>query len=290
MEKCDFVALDVETANEDRWSVCQVGLAFFQNGEVCDTWKSLVDPETYFDEFNIEIHGITPEMVRGAIRVPQMYDQVAKKTQGMIVTHHTPFDRTSFAQIAELCSKKPMQSTWLDTARVVRRTWEELSTNGWGLKSAAQWLNIKQEHHHDALDDAITSGKILLLALEKSQIGLNEWLTLAYQKPRWNEKELSRLAAADANPNGPLFGEVVVFTGALSITRLEAAKLAYQMGCNIDEGVTQKTTLLVVGDQDIKRLAGYSKSSKHRKAEALRSQGQSIRIIGEKDFFSMVEY
>jgi DNA polymerase-3 subunit epsilon len=60
--------------------------------------------------------------------------------------------------------------------------------------------------------------------------------------------------------------------------------LAYKMGCNIDTGVTRNTTILVVGDQDILRLAGYSKSSKHRKAEKLISKGQQIRIMGEADF------
>jgi DNA polymerase-3 subunit epsilon len=44
----------------------------------------------------------------------------------------------------------------------------------------------------------------------------------------------------------------------------------------------------VVGDQDIRRLAGHEKSSKHRKAEELIRQGQRIRIVGESDFKSIV--
>ena len=54
-------------------------------------------------------------------------------------------------------------------------------------------------------------------------------------------------------------------------------------------GVTRDTTILVVGDQDIRVLAGHDKSSKHRKAEKLIREGYSIRIIGESDFLLTIE-
>ena len=92
----------------------------------------------------------------------------------------------------------------------------------------------------------------------------------------------------DANPDGPLFGNIVVFTGALSIPRHEAANAAANAGCNIGSSVNKHTTLLVVGDQDISRLAGADKSTKHRKAEELIEKGQIIRIIGESDFGRLI--
>jgi DNA polymerase-3 subunit epsilon len=55
----------------------------------------------------------------------------------------------------------------------------------------------------------------------------------------------------------------------------------------VEPGVTKKTTLLVVGDQDIDKLNGQDKSSKHRKAEQLIESGQPLRILGEADFMSM---
>ena len=96
------------------------------------------------------------------------------------------------------------------------------------------------------------------------------------------------LGSLKTNPEGALFGEVIVFTGALEITRAEAAALAANIGCNVGDGVTKKTTLLVVGDQDIAKLLGSDKSTKHRKAEHLIGCGQSIRILSETDFKQMV--
>jgi DNA polymerase-3 subunit epsilon len=71
----------------------------------------------------------------------------------------------------------------------------------------------------------------------------------------------------DGNPDGPLYGEVLVFTGSLDIPRAQAADIAANLGCRVAENVSKATALLVVGDQDIRALAGQAKSSKHRKAE-----------------------
>ncbi|MEI9966039.1 MAG: BRCT domain-containing protein [Caulobacteraceae bacterium] len=101
---------------------------------------------------------------------------------------------------------------------------------------------------------------------------------------RTTEERITRTG----NPDGPLAGEVLVFTGALSMPRREAADMAAAVGCEVDAGVTKETTLLVVGDQDVARLApGQTKSSKHLKAEALIAKGQPIRILRETDFRRM---
>jgi NAD-dependent DNA ligase len=93
----------------------------------------------------------------------------------------------------------------------------------------------------------------------------------------------------EGNPDGPFYGEVLVFTGSLCIPRSEAADFAAKVGCRVDSGVTKRTTLLVVGDEDVERLAGHDKSSKHRKAEELIQSGQPIRIIQESDFSELVD-
>ena len=72
-------------------------------------------------------------------------------------------------------------------------------------------------------------------------------------------------------------------------SRGEAADMAAKIGCTVADGVTKKTTILVVGDQDVRKLAGQEKSSKHRKAEDLIEKGQTIRIVRETDFGELVK-
>ncbi|MBI2323306.1 MAG: hypothetical protein HYU88_14710 [Chloroflexi bacterium] len=90
------------------------------------------------------------------------------------------------------------------------------------------------------------------------------------------------------NPEGPLFREVVVFTGALTMSRKEAARMAAHAGCEVVASVQKTTSLLIVGDQDIRKLGGHEKSAKQRKAEGLIEKGQAIRILGESDFRRLV--
>ncbi|PHO02090.1 hypothetical protein CSC82_20450 [Rhodobacteraceae bacterium 4F10] len=83
-------------------------------------------------------------------------------------------------------------------------------------------------------------------------------------------------------------GHVACFTGSLSISRTEAAKIAAQAGITVRPSVSTKTTLLIVGDQDLGLTNGQTKSSKHRKAEELRGAGQTLRIIGESEFLKLL--
>lgn len=138
--------------------------------------------------------------------------------------------------------------------------------------------------HHDALEDARAAGLILLRAIEETGFDVVQWVERC-------RRGISSGAAIrrDGDGDGPLLGESIVFTGALEMPRREAADLAHEAGAAVEPGVTKHTTMLVVGDQDIGKLAGHEKSGKHRKAEQLRAKGQPIRIVGEADFMSVIQ-
>ena len=281
-----FIAIDVETANADLSSICQIGIAKFINGTLADKWVSLIDPEDDFDAINESIHGITAKMVEGQPTFREMSDQLRQHLSGNIVVSHTAFDRTAIRLAHERSGLPTPELTWLDSAKVVRRTWEQFATSGYGLASVAEYLGISF-HHHDAGEGARAVGEILIRAIEASGIPIGEWPRRAGQPidPLSESGKISR----DGNPDGVLYGEKIVFTGALSMPRREAADFAAQAGCEVIPGVTKKTTLLVVGDQDVAKLNGKSKSAKHLKAEVLIQMGEKIRILRESDFISLVK-
>lgn len=41
----DFAAIDFETANQQRTSVCSVGIVIVRDGEIADSYYSLINPE-----------------------------------------------------------------------------------------------------------------------------------------------------------------------------------------------------------------------------------------------------
>jgi len=276
----NFVALDVETANASLASICQVGIVRFENGHIADKWSSLVDPEDFFDGMNISIHGIDEDDVAGAPTFHQASSEISQRILGQTVVTHTSFDRSAIAQACGKYGLAPPECAWLDTARVARRTWPDVAHSGYGLGSLAQRFGIEFQHH-DALEDARAAGMILLRAIEDSGLDIGALLEHSTQRIKQHH-------AQAGNPDGRLFGEIAVFTGTLSMSRRDAAELASRAGCEIADGVTKHTTLLVVGDQDICKLAGHEKSSKHRKAEKFIADGQNIRILAEKDFAAIV--
>lgn len=278
----EFYVLDIETANADYSSICQIGLAKFENGELTEKWESLIDPDDYFDGMNISIHGITEEMVQDSPTFDQVYPKLKEVLENKVVGHHMPFDRIAINRACELHELDLIETNWLDSAKIVRRTWEEFAYSGYGLANVADHLGIEFEHHN-ALEDAIATGKVMLQAFDKSEMNLTDWISRV-RKPINIYASGSTSIKLDGNPDGPLYGENIVFTGALSMPRAEAGKLASELGCNVGNSVSKKTTMLVVGIQDTTKLAGYSKSSKHRKAEELIKKGIEIRILSENDF------
>ncbi len=282
----NFVTIDVETANSDMASICQIGIAVFSEGQVSYEWSTLVDPEDYFDYINMTIHGITPEMVRGQPTLPEIASHLLDLINGKVTVCHTHFDRSAIERAFEKYDIAPPTPTWLDSARVVRRTWLELSDAGYGLGPVCEMLGY-QFKHHDALEDAKAAGVILLAALKKSGQDIDYWLHRVTQPIDPSRASYGSAIERCGNPDGDFYGQVLVFTGALDIPRNEAADLAAKAGFDVGQGVTKKTNILVVGNQDAQKLRGNDKSAKHRKAEKLARKGHHIRIVHESDFVAI---
>lgn len=289
----------METANPDLSSICQIGIVRFEGGEITDKWQSLVNPQAYFHPMNISVHGIEPCQVKNAPSFQDIAGEICERILGKIVVIHTAFDKHAISQsFGKYCMNIP-DCSWLDSASVARRAWPDVSQRGYGLKPLALRFGIEFSHH-DALEDARAAGLLMLQAMRDTALGLEDWLErinlpihshsyVPNGSPSHHASMFPHLQVArHGNHDGVLFGETIVFTGSLSISRQEAAEVAAQSGCEVANGVTKHTTLLVVGDQDITLLAGHDKSSKHRKAEELAAKGMPIRIMGESDFMSLI--
>ncbi len=279
-----FYAFDFETANPDYSSICQFGLAEFTDGILTNTYVSLIDPEDYFDEYNIQIHGIEPKDVSGKPTFQLVYDKLQELT-GELLIHHSAFDRVAFQRACEKYEFDLLSLDLLDTTKVVRRTWEEFRYKGYGLENMAKQLGIEYKAH-DALEDSIICGQVFLAAIKQSGIKVEDWkkriLFTLSGKPYTSVATISM----EGNLEGEHFGETILFTGELVISRQRAADISSQLGFQVASGISKKVDVLVVGHQELGKLKGNDKSSKHRKAIELNNKGADIRIISEKSFMS----
>ena len=171
-----FNSIDVETANADRASICQIGIVHVRDGEIEDQWQTLVNPEDWFDPWNVSIHGIDKNDVRRSPKLPELRGELCARLRGSILVSHTSFDRVAVERAIARYELEPIQVTWLDSARIARRAWpESYGRSGYGLKNIANDLDISFRHH-DALEDARAAAEIVLRSCASTEMDIEGWL------------------------------------------------------------------------------------------------------------------
>ena len=173
MENIDFVALDVETANRDAGSICQIGLAAFKDGELIREWVSLINPEEKFRYFNTRIHGLTAADVVGAPAMPEVAETLRSWLNRQVVVCHTMFDRQALARSFAKYGLAALSCRWLDSCQVARKTWD--SPGGHSLPVICRLIGHTFKHH-DALEDAKAAGELILAAGRKTGLTPAAWL------------------------------------------------------------------------------------------------------------------
>ena len=174
-----FVAVDVETANSDVASICQVGVVVFEGGRVGEVWHTLVDPEGDFSPYNVAVHGIRRRDVAGAPTIGQVFGRLSELLAGQVVVHHGAFDRTSIRKVAAQGAFPTIDCRWLDTVRVARRAWPELGSGGYGLANLARACGV-EFRHHAAHEDARAAGEVFLRVLDRTGTTLADWMDHAH--------------------------------------------------------------------------------------------------------------
>ena len=171
----EFAAIDLETANPDAFSICQIGIAFYRDGALAEEWMSYIDPQANFNRDNIAVHGITAAAVRGWPRLSEVAGRLHEMLDGRIVVSHSKFDRIALEQAFDRHEIPRLTCAWLDSTLVARRAWDGFAKGGFGLENLCRILGYRYQRH-DALGDAKAAGVVVLAAIEQTGIGLDRWL------------------------------------------------------------------------------------------------------------------
>lgn len=163
----DFTAVDVETANDNWGSVCQIGAVRFRDGEETEsrTWLCTPPPGLeHFDEVNVGIHGITAEDVADASSfadaAAELFEFLGSDT---LVAHNAQFDSTALRsglKKAEATIPKIRLACSLALARDASRT-GIIDVANHKLPTVASCIGSTEFHHHEATADARAAGEIV---------------------------------------------------------------------------------------------------------------------------------
>ncbi|MFB8371277.1 exonuclease domain-containing protein [Pseudarthrobacter sp. NPDC055928] len=295
-----FTAIDFETANARRGSICSVGLTKVINGVVTATTSWLITPpdDGGFDDFNIKIHGITAHDVRDAPTWASSLSRILDFIDGdIVVAHNAAFDAGA---LREACDFAGLAWPILDYTCTLVMSRALLDLPAYKLPWVADALAIPTFDHHEAGADATAAALIAIaLAESKSAMTIQDLVVHAGVKmgridpDSWSgSRKASKPARVrldfedlEIDPNGPMAGEVVCFTGKISWVREDAQAMVIRHGGSISKKPTQKTTVLVTGDFDERTFRpGMKYSSSLVKAFALVESGQPLEIMTESDF------
>ncbi|WP_455905663.1 exonuclease domain-containing protein [Microbacterium sp.] len=290
----DFTAVDFETANRSRASVCAVGAVRVRDGVIVDEFRSLVSPPPGFDEFeagNVRVHGLTEADVVDAPGWDVVYPELMRFIDGdVFVGHNARFD---VSVLLNATGAYDLPWPEIDTLCTLQLARSALRVPSYSLPWVASHLGLGDFDHHDPLADARMTALVLLTLArlhEATAVAeLASMLSVAMM-PTFVDELDSIASELDSSPD-PLIAtgfvaQAVCFTGALRLMiRDEAHRLVVEHGGLAQAGVNRKTTVLVTGDFDSRTFRpGANFSAKLRKAFDLVDAGQALEIITEEDF------
>ncbi len=303
----DFVALDFETANYHRGSVCEIGIAVVQSGEVVETLSRLVKPkDNWFHYMNTQIHGIDAQKVANELEFDGVWQEVQSFFDSSnVVAHNASFDISVLRHVLMQYSLPFPEFKYVCSVMIARKAWKGLTS--YGLSALSKKFNI-QLKHHSAASDALACAKILLKASEN--YGLHRFEEIEEQfeirigkvfpggyLPSGRLKHSLKQSRQDMfvdlsriNKHHPLYGKYIVFTGALqTMPRAAAQKALTEVGGYYTNAVNPQTDFLVLGEKAFKHWVQGIKSNKIRQAERLFSYGNQVEFLSEQQFLQLLQ-
>ena len=160
----DFVAIDFETANGERSSVCSVGVVVYRDGIQVDNFYSLIKPEPeYYTWFTTQVHGLTEEDTMNAPVFPDVWRQIEPLIGGLpLVAHNKSFDESCLKAVFRVYQMDYPDYPFYCTCIASRRKWPGISHK---LDVISALCGFDLKHHHHALADAEACAAIALQIL-----------------------------------------------------------------------------------------------------------------------------
>lgn len=150
----DFAAIDFETANFERSSVCSVGVVIVRGGEIVDSFYSLIQPEPNYYNYQCSIvNGLCCQDTDTAPLFPDVWRQIEPKIAGLpLVAHNKAFDESCLRAVFRCYQMDYPDYKFHCTYLAARRKMPHLENHQLHTVAAACGYNL--EHHHHALADA----------------------------------------------------------------------------------------------------------------------------------------
>lgn len=283
----NYCVLDLETTglspNYD--SIIEIGIIKVKENKIVDKYNSLINPGFLINEYITSITGITNEMLKGKPKIIDLKKEVLNFIgNDVLVGHNISFD-VSFLQKG---FNEELKNEYIDTLQFCRKLFKELSHHR--LTDMSNYIEISRNEHR-SMSDCLCTKELYDCIKEKMK---NDGLEIndIFAKRNYSSKNIDIHAIKPDNieidEDNFFYNKHCVFTGKLEkMIRKDAMQLVVNVGGILDNSVTKKTNYLILGNNDYCSSIKDGKSSKHKKAEKYKLEGQDIEIIDEDTFYNL---
>lgn len=294
-----FIVLDIETTGYlPEWDhIIEVGAIKYDHGVEIARFSSLVQPPSvdgeYIDPYITELTGITNEMLASAPAIenilPELYDFLGSS---IIIGHNVNFDINFLYDNFEEILEKPLSNDFIDTMRLSRNLHPEEKHHR--LSDLCERYALDYSSAHRSIKDCeltFSCYNKLLSEINDTFDNFDSFLQsrIKHSSQGVKAKDIHS-EKTEFDITHPLYGKVCVFTGTLEkLLRKEAMQLVANLGGINGDSVTKKTNYLILGNNDYCKTLKDGKSSKQKKAEKLKLEGNDIEILPETVFYELLE-
>lgn len=162
MSESTFAAIDFETANGYRSSVCSVGIVVVERGVVVDKIYELIRPNpNYYNSINTSIHGLCGFDTADADDFAYVWSKIASRVEGLpMIAHNSAFDESCLRAVHEKFGMRYPAYQFKCTYRAAKRAFPGLPNHK--LSTVASHCGYDLTNHHNAMADAEACAHIAL--------------------------------------------------------------------------------------------------------------------------------
>lgn len=170
---------DVEYANSNNKSICQIGIMCedYESGDpVYPELRIIINPEDGFDEFCIKIHGITSNQVVNEPNFACVWKNIEKYFTNAIVVGHNVASSDLDALVKNLrrYNIDIPEFYYICTLDLSKKYIDRYLVENYSLGTLCSYFDIDFGEAHDAFDDACACADLLKALVENFNINIDK--------------------------------------------------------------------------------------------------------------------
>lgn len=239
----DYVVIDIESTGLQFQfdEIIEIGIARVRNNIVVETYSQLIKPIQAINGFITSFTGITNDMVKNMPSILDVKDSVLEFIgDDIILGHNTAFDLA----FLNFRFNTKISNQYMDTLQFARKVFPNLKNHK--LTTLVKNFNLSKNEHR-ALADCISTKQLYDL-IKKTMAEKNFKI-----ETLWSTGKVKNIVSNNTvfDEDGPFYERHMVFSGTLEkMTKSEAEQLVVDVGAILDNSVTKKTNILILGSTE----------------------------------------